>query len=106
MMLNGKPEPYKEQTIHRSTEYVFSKGSIVYELISPALTYIMQSYAQIIDTSLTEAALPQLQSKLKLPKDWKYKSFKLDNNLVLKTIKAKEAYVIQDDLDITYQRIN
>jgi hypothetical protein len=106
MMLKGKSEPYKEQTIHRSTEYVFGKGSEVYELVSPEHTYIMQSYALIIDTSLTEDALPQLQSKLNLPKDWKYKSFKLDTDLVLKTVGAKEAYVIQDDLDNTYQRIN
>lgn len=106
ILLKGKPEPYNEQTIHRSTKYVFSKGSEVYELVSPEHTYIMQSYAQIIDTSLTEAALPQLQSKLKLPKDWKYKSFKLESDLVLKTIEAKEAHVIQDDLDNTYQRIN
>ncbi len=106
IMLKGKSKPYKEQTIHRSTEYIFSRGSEVYELVSPGHTYIMQSYALIIDTSLTEASLPQLQSKLKLPKGWKYKSIKLNTDLVLKTIEAKEAHVIQDDLDNTYQRIN
>ena len=103
--MRRKNEPYTEKTIHRSTEYVFNKGSEVYELVSPTHTYIMQSYAQIIDKTLTEKDLPSLAPQLKLPGGWHYKVLKLDADLVLKTLETAEANVIQDDLDNTYQRI-
>jgi len=106
MAMKGRAKPYQEQVVHRSTEYVFNKGSEVYELISPEHRYIMQSYSQMIDTVLTEDSLPQLQNKLKLPEGWQFKTLKLEDDLVLATIEAKEAYVIQDELENTYQRID
>jgi len=105
-MMRGKNQPYTEKTIRRSTEYVFNKGSEVYELVSPSHTYIMQSYAQIVDSTLTESELPNLAAKLKLPIGWQYRALKLSDDLVLKTLESAEAFVIQDDLGNTYQRIN
>ncbi|MFZ6693867.1 hypothetical protein ACO0K1_19000 [Undibacterium sp. SXout20W] len=104
-MLRGKSKPYEETTVKRSTEYVYSKGSIVYELISTEHTYVMQTYAQIIDPKLTEADLSQLNGRLKLPEGWKFNVFTLDEDLVLKTVSDREAHVTQDDLLNTYQRM-
>lgn len=105
-IIRGKNQPYAEKIIHRNTEFVFNKGSEVYELVSPEHTYIMQSYAQIVEKKQTEKDLPNLATKLKLPKGWQYKVLKLKTDLVLKTLETAEAYVIQDDLGNTYQRIN
>jgi hypothetical protein len=105
-LFKGKPVPYQERMIQRATEFVFNKGSEVYKILSPRHSYIMQSYSQIIDPNLTEADLPELQSRLKLPKGWSYNSAKLEDNLVLKTLETQQAFVIQDDLGNTYQRVN
>ena len=77
----------------------------MYELISPEHTYVMQTYAQIIDPKLTEADLSQLNGRLKLPEGWKFNVFRLDEDLVLKTVSDREAHVTQDDLLNTYQRL-
>jgi hypothetical protein len=103
--LKGKPVPYQERMIQRSTEFVFNKGSEVYQIESHLHTYIMQSYSQIIDPNLSEADLHGLQSRLKLPKGWLYTSSRLEDDLVLKTLETQQAFVIQDDLGNTYQRI-
>jgi haloalkane dehalogenase len=100
----GKSRPYEETTVKRSTEYVFNKGSRVYELVSPDHTYIMQSYAQIVLPGLTETALNTLQTRLKLPSGWRYQTRLLTADLILKTIEGGEGHVIQDDLLNTYQR--
>lgn len=105
MAMKGRVKPYDEQGFRRTTEYVFNKGSEVYELISPEHTYIMQSYSQMIDTTLTESSLSHLQDKLKLPEGWQFKVLELEDELVLKTTEKTEAYVTQDEFQNTYQRI-
>lgn len=105
-VLEGKAKPYTETTVKRSTEYVFNKGSRVYELISPDHTYIMQSYAQLVDPNLTEKGLAMLQTRLKLPTGWRYQTRVLADDLVLRTVEGGEAHVTQDDLMNTYQRVN
>ncbi|WP_020606565.1 hypothetical protein [Spirosoma spitsbergense] len=102
----GKAKPYAETTVNRATQYVFNKGSRVYELISPQHSYIMQSYAQIIDPKLTEKDLMTLQTRLKLPKGWRYQMRVLAADLVLRTVEGGKAYVTQDDFQNTYQRVN
>jgi hypothetical protein len=104
-MLRGKSTSYRENMTNRSTEYVFERGRIVYELISPDHTYIMQSYAMIVDTSLNMAGLDSFEKKLKLPKGWKFRVRTLDEDLVLKTIEGGEAFVIRDELQNFNQRV-
>lgn len=104
--MTGKAKPYAETTVKRSTEYVFNKGSRVYELVSPDHTYIMQSYAQIVDPNLSEKDLATLQTRLKLPKGWRFQTRILTEPLTLRTVEGGEAHVTQDDLMNTYQRIN
>lgn len=105
-MKEGKKKPYEETTINRTTEYVFYKGSRVYEISSPEYTYIMQSYSQIINPDLTEADLSDLPSKIKLPEGWTFKTLVLDEDYILRTIESGDAHILQEDLLNTYQRMD
>ena len=40
----------------------------------------MQAYTNLVDNNLTEAGLPKLSSKLKLPPGWKYEAKTLDRD--------------------------
>jgi len=102
-LLHGRAEPYTETTVKRTTEYIYRAGRPIYELISPkGVVYVMQTYALIVDPNLTEAQLPALGQKLKLPPGWKYRSFKPSQDLTLRA--SGTAYVLQDDLENSYQR--
>ena len=104
-VLRGRSKPYTENVVTRTTQYVYRKGNTVYELISPdGRVYVMQAYALIVDPTLTEAKLAGLGSKLKLPQGWQYHVRKLDSDLVLRT--SGVAYVLQDELQNSYQRSN
>jgi hypothetical protein len=74
----------------------------VFELVAPGGdTYVMQSYAQIKDPSLTIAQLPALGRRLKPPEGWRYRTRRLRRDLVLTA--NGSATVIQDELQNTYQ---
>lgn len=104
-MLRGRAVPYKEIVIDRTTKYIYNKGTTVFELASPdGKRYIMQTYALMVDPNLTIDQLPGLGSRLKLPKGWKYRALKLDKDLVM-AVNGK-AYLVQDDLENSYQRLN
>jgi hypothetical protein len=64
----------------------------------------MQSYAQIIDKSLSYDDLPALASRLKLPAGWRYEVMKPDTDHLLGA--QGKATVVQDDLDDTYQKLD
>jgi len=102
----GRRKPaYTENTVDRETRYVFEAGKNVYELHAPGgHTYVLQSYSLEVDPSLNEASLSQLGSKLKLPKGWTFETRKLTADLVLPT--TGKAYVLQDNLRNSYQRVN
>lgn len=94
---------YTPTTVNRTTVFVYSAGSDIYELTSPSgETYIMQSYAQIVKPNLTMRDLPGLASLLKLPDGWSYRTSRLQEDLSL--VATGEAYVLQDDLQNSYQR--
>jgi hypothetical protein len=66
-------KPYRERTIDRETRYVFRANQPVFLLVRPdGVRYAMQSYAQMIDKSLSYADLPALGGRLKLPAGWRY----------------------------------
>lgn len=97
-------KPYGEHTVDRETVYRFDAGKPTFQLTAAdGAVYVMQSYAQIVDPTLTYDALPGLGAKLKLPKGWTYKTVTPDTPLIL-TAKGK-AIVIQDDLKNTYQKM-
>lgn len=105
MLLRGKSKPYTENTVARTTKYIFRKGHPVYELVSPkGVTYVMQSYSLTVDPKLAEADLATLGDRLKLPAGWKYQVRIPDKDLVMET--SGTAHVLQDELENSYQRAN
>jgi hypothetical protein len=96
-------EFYAPNEVQRDTVYTYKAGRPVYELTSPeGDVYIMQSYAQVKDKSLTIDDLASLGDKLSLPEGWKYSTRTLTEDYDLVTTGL--AYVINDDLYNSYQR--
>jgi hypothetical protein len=96
-------DPYTERSVVRDTEFTFDVGSEVYELIAPnGKVYVMQSYAQIVDETLDEDALPTLGETLQLPEGWTYQARVLERDLVV-VDQDGIATVVQDELQNTYQ---
>ena len=63
---------------------MFRAGKPVFLLVRPdGVRYAMQSYAQIIDKSLSYDDLSALASRLKLPAGWRYEVMKPDTDLML-----------------------
>jgi haloalkane dehalogenase len=103
MILKGRAKPFTETTVLRTTRYVYKAGRPVYELTSPSgVVYVMQTYSLQVDPGLTEAQLPSLGSRLSLPSGWHYKVVTPKKDLVLAT--SGKAYVLQDNLENSYQR--
>jgi hypothetical protein len=102
--INAGDKPYEEMTVQRSTVWVYSKGTTVYELINPkGDVYLMQSYAQIVDPNMNLQKLDQLGPRLKLPKGWSYRTRVLFQELGLKA--NGKAHIVQDDFQNTYQKV-
>ena len=98
--------PYTEHIIGRSTQWLFAPGRTIYELVSPDKdVYVMQSYAHLVDATLTEDALAGLGARLSLPTDWQYRPHPVTTELVVGT-PGGEAHVIQDDFQNTYLRLD
>ena len=104
-LLDLRSRPYRERTIARETRYVFKAGKPVFLLVrGDGARYAMQSYAQIIDKSLSYADLPTLGARLKLPAGWRYETMTPDSDLILGA--HGKATVVQDDLQNTYQKLD
>jgi len=96
---------YEENEVQRSTTYTYSAGAEVYELSSPdGGIYRMQSYAQIVDPSLTIDDLSELGARLELPEGWTFSARVLEGEEYL--IADGLALVINDSLGNSYQRMN
>jgi hypothetical protein len=96
-------DPYTERSVVRDTEFVFDAGSEVYELTAPSgKVYVMQSYAEIVDDTLDEAALPTLGESLHLPEGWTYRTRVVDADYIV-VDQDGIATVVQDELQNTYQ---
>ena len=94
--------PYVDRTITRTNTWKWNRGRTVFELVAPGGdTYVMQSYSQIKDPSLTLAQLGGLGPRLALPPGWRYRSRTLRAPLVLGA--KGVATIIQDPLQNTYQ---
>ena len=95
---------YVENEVQRTTTYTYSASNKVYELTSPeGEVYRMQSYAQIVDPTLTIADLETLGERLDLPEGWSYQSRVLTEES--KLIADGLAYVINDELGNSYQKV-
>lgn len=97
--------PYTERSIVRETVFRFGAGSEVYELVAAdGATYIMQSYSQIKDPTLTIDDLPSLGERLELPEGWAFRVRTLTDELEVLSSEGV-ATVIQDELQNTYQLV-
>ena len=96
--------PYTQNIIDRNTEYIYTSGKSIYQLVSPAGdVYIMQTYSQIVDPKLTMEDLPNLGTRLKLPAGWQFRVTTPEQDLHL--IARGKATLVQDDLTNSYQKV-
>jgi hypothetical protein len=96
--------PYTERTIKRHNVWHWRKGRRVFQLLAPdGSTYVMQSYAQIVDPAQTLADLGSLGERLDLPRGWRYRVRRLGKPFDLTA--RHSATIIQDDLRNTYQQV-
>ncbi|MCI4667478.1 MAG: haloalkane dehalogenase [Bacteroidia bacterium] len=105
--ISGNPDEslYTENEVQRSTTFVYKAGNEVYKLINPqGEEYVMQSYSRIINPNLAIEDLSTLGTSLNLPAGWTYKTEILTSDLSLTANGI--AYVIQDDLENSYQKVD
>ena len=94
--------PYTPHTVNRQAAFTFGAGRQVYELVAPdGSTWVMQTWSQIKDPTLSAADLPGLASRLTLPDGWTYRVRTLTRPLVVAT-ESHAAHVLQDDLEDSY----
>ena len=95
--------PYTVYEFPRTAVWTYRAGSSVHELTDPAGTiYVMESYSQEIDPTLSWEGLDALGGKLTLPQGWSYSSRSLSADLVLGN--GGTAYLVHDNLGNRYQK--
>jgi hypothetical protein len=93
---------YRPTQIRRVSTYSFTSGRPVFLLRSPnETTWVMQTFTNHVDTTLTEADLPGLGSRLALADGWRFKSVTLDRDLAITTNGL--ANIVPDNLSNMYQ---
>ena len=94
---------YTPNQVKRDTIWIYDAGKQIFELVDPqGNVYVMQSYAEIVDRTLTIQQLPDLAGKLALPPGWSYRSETLRSGLELDSNGL--ATIVNDNLYNTYQR--
>lgn len=95
---------YTDNEVQRTTSWIYNAGNMIYELTSAeGEVYRMQSYAQIVDSTLTISDLETLGDRLDLPEGWTYQARVLTEDSELKADGL--AYVINDNLYNSYQKV-
>ena len=98
------PPAFTSIQITRDTKFTFLRDRPLFQLVDPdGRVYVMQAYSQIVDPELSYDQLRGLGDEVGLPDGWKYRTRKLDENLVLRA--NGTATIVQDELRNTYQRI-
>ncbi|MDX1886677.1 hypothetical protein [Mycolicibacterium sp. 120270] len=96
------PAPYSVNTVDRKAVFTFDAGREIYELIDPdGRRWVMQTYSQTVDPTLSSADLPNLADRLSLPAGWRYEARTPTAPLVVDTT-GHPASVTQDDLANSY----
>lgn len=95
-------EPYVVNTVQRDTIFLFKAGRQVFGLTDPdGNVYVMQSYSQEIDPSLSLRSLPDIGASMQLPEGWTYAARTLDEDLTLTA--AGSTQIVNDHYENTYQ---
>lgn len=101
-MASTNPAPYSVNKVDRRAVFTFGAGRPVFELVDDqGRRWVMQTYSQVVDKSLTLADLAALGSRLNLPEGWRYETRTLTEPLVVDTT-GRPAQVLQDDLTNSY----
>ncbi|MFM9032831.1 MAG: hypothetical protein ACKOQ4_00820 [Mycobacterium sp.] len=99
---SNNPAPYSVNKVDRKAVFTFEAGRPVFELVdADGKRWVMQTWSQVADRSLTLEDLPGLGSRLTLPEGWRYETRTLTEPLVVDTT-ATVAHVLQDDLTNSY----
>lgn len=99
---SNDPQPYSVNTVDRRAVFIFDAGRPVFELVDPdGKRWVMQTYSQVADKTLTLEDLPGLAPRLRLPAGWRYETRTLTEPLVVDTTETV-ARVLQDDLTNSY----
>ncbi len=99
------PAPYLPNKVNRHTVFVFNAGEQIYELIDTrAQHWVMQTWSQVADPTLSRADLPGLASRLELPAGWTYQPRLLTSELRVDT-RNQAAQVLQDNLTNSYSLV-
>jgi hypothetical protein len=105
LLSSMNPAPYGVNKVTRHTVFVFNAGEEVYELQDPhGHRWIMQTWSQVADPTLSRADLPKLGDRLKLPDGWSYRPRVLTEELRIDTT-SRAAQVTQDDLTNSYSLV-
>jgi hypothetical protein len=95
------PSPYSDNRVARNATFTFDAGRPAFELTNPdGRRWVMQTWSQTVDKTLSLDDLPGLASRLKLPA-WSYQSRTLSSPLRVDTT-TEAAHVTQDDLANSY----
>ncbi|MCV6983440.1 hypothetical protein H7I53_24890 [Mycolicibacterium pulveris] len=101
-MASMNPGPYNVNRVDRKAVFTFDAGREVYELVDPdGRAWVMQTWSQTVDPSLSLADLPGLAARLSLPAGWTFRARALTSPLVVDTA-TEDACVTQDDLANSY----
>ncbi len=78
----GEYQPFET---NRASKYLYEKGKPVYLLTPPdkQVVFVMQSWTDHVDSTLSEGKLPELGTILKLPKGWTFSVKTLDQDLTI-----------------------
>jgi hypothetical protein len=95
-------DPYVVNTVQRNTIYTFKKGLQVFELTDPSgNVYVMQSYSQQVDSSLSLEKLPDIGPTDRLKEGWSYAARRLTEDLTLTA--SGSTQIVNDYYENTYQ---
>lgn len=101
-MSSNNPAPYSVNQVDRRAVFTFDAGRPVFELVDPdGRRWVMQTWSQVVDKSLTLEDLPGLGARLHLPDGWRYETRTLSAPLVVDTTETV-AHVMQDELTNSY----
>lgn len=104
-LASTNPQPYSVNQVDRRAAFTFDAGRPVFELVdSVGRRWVMQTYSQTVDATLSLDDLPGLGTRLTLPEGWRYESRALTEPLVVDT-RDTAAHVLQDDLANTYTQV-
>jgi hypothetical protein len=99
---NETANAYIQTKVERNNTWFFEGGKPVFILDDPdGMPWVMQSYSNTVDPNLKLADLQTLDTRLKLPPGWKYRTEVLPQDLMIRPTKGT-ARITLDELQNTY----